>query len=321
MIIITGAAGFIGSCMVAKLNEERFFDLILVDDFTVEKKKANYKDKTFSALIQRDQLFNWLKGKEADIQFIIHLGARTDTTESDDALFQKLNYSYSREIWRICTDYQIPLIYASSAATYGDGSHGFSDREYIFPRLSPLNAYGRSKHEFDMWALQQTTYPFYWTGLKFFNVYGPNEYHKGRMASVIYHAFHQIKKTHKLRLFRSHRPDFKNGEQKRDFIYVKDIVEVIFFLMNTRKQNGIYNLGTGNARTFNDLATSVFTAMEAPVDIEYIDTPLDIRDNYQYFTEAEMNKLITLGYSHPFRTLEEGIRDYVTGYLTPCKYY
>jgi ADP-L-glycero-D-manno-heptose 6-epimerase len=207
------------------------------------------------------------------------------------------------------------MVYASSAATYGGGELGYNDDHSIIPQLKPLNPYGESKNDFDIWALQQESSPFFWAGLKFFNVYGPNEYHKGRMASVIFHAYNQIAEKGSMKLFRSHRPDFADGGQMRDFVYVKDVVEVCMFLMHHRKNSGIYNLGSGQARSFNDLALASFQAMGKVPSIEFVDTPADIRDKYQYFTEANMAKLISIGYNKPFHTLEEGVHDYVTNYL------
>jgi len=226
-----------------------------------------------------------------------------------------LNLNYTIHVWNACVAYGIPLIYASSAATYGLGEKGYDDNHAIIPELKPLNPYGESKNEFDKWALQQKKQPVFWAGLKFFNVYGPNEYHKGRMASVILHSFHQINETGKVKLFRSHHPDFEDGKQLRDFVYVKDVIDVIFFLMNHSVNSGIYNLGTGKARSFLDLATATFHAMEKPVDIQFIDTPVDIRDKYQYFTEAKMDKLRNAGYAAEFTSLENGISDYVRQYL------
>lgn len=315
MIIVTGAAGFIGSCMVAKLNAEGFTELILVDDFLDQRKLQNTAAKQFQECVQRDVFFEWIKGKERWVQMIIHLGARTDTTEQNVDIFDQLNLRYSQSIWKICVANQIPLLYASSAATYGDGGLGFEDDHNMIEKLKPLNPYGKSKQQFDLWALQQKETPFFWAGLKFFNVYGPNEYHKGRMASVIFHTFNQISSTGKMKLFRSHRPDFKDGEQMRDFIYVKDLVEVLFHFMRNRSGSGLYNLGTGKARTFKDLATAVFHAMELKPNIEFIDTPIDIRDSYQYFTEAKMSKLREQGFEKPFFSLEEGVNDYVREYL------
>lgn len=321
MIIVTGAAGFIGSCMIRKLNDQNFNAIVAVDDFTKTGKLKNLEGKRIMHQVQRDIFFDWLDKNYRQVEFIFHFGARTDTTEFNWEVFRELNLSYSQKIWQKCTMYQIPLVYASSAATYGMGEKGYDDDESLIPELKPLNPYGESKNEFDKWALRQTEKPFFWTGLKFFNVYGPNEYHKGRMASVIWHAFNQIKATGKMKLFRSHKKDFKDGEQMRDFIYVKDVTDVCYFLMHHRKNSGIYNLGTGKARTFLDLVRNTFTAMGEKENIEFIDTPEDIRDKYQYFTEARMEKLSSIGYSEPFRSLEEGVSDYVSEYLLTMNYY
>lgn len=315
MIIVTGAAGFIGSCLVEKLNRERYFDLVLVDDFSNEKKNRNLQGKKFAAKVHRDDFIEWLKQNHRLVQFVFHLGARTDTTEFDKSVFDKLNLNYSKAVWSVCVEFGLPLVYASSAATYGAGENGYDDEHSFIEKLKPLNPYGESKNEFDKWALQQERKPYFWAGLKFFNVYGPNEYHKGRMASVVFHAFNQIKETGKMKLFRSHNPKYKDGEQLRDFIYVKDTVDVCFFLMHHRKNSGIYNLGTGKARTFLDLVHNVFVAMDKKENVEFIDTPADIRDKYQYFTEAKMEKLRSIGYTQPFTSLEEGVKDYIKNYL------
>lgn len=319
MIVVTGAAGFIGSCMVGFLNHNNYKDIILVDDFFKVNKLKNIENKFFTEKVQRNDFFEWLKENEKFVQIVIHLGARTDTTEFNVDIFNELNLEYSKKVWSNCIQYGIPLIYASSAATYGMGELGFDDNHDVIDNLKPLNPYGNSKNDFDKWALSQKKSPYYWAGLKFFNVYGPNEYHKGRMASVVYHAFNQIKDTGKVTLFKSHNPDYKDGEQKRDFIYVKDLVDVIHFLMNLRKHSGIYNLGTGKASTFNELVRALFKSMNLPEQINYIDTPIDIRDKYQYFTEAKMNKLNSIGYSKLFANIENGISDYVN-YLTKSLY-
>lgn len=315
MIVVTGAAGFIPSCLVTRLNEERFFDLVLVDDFSHEEKKRNYEGKKYLHLIDRKEFPQWLENNEDQVQFVFHLGARTDTTEFNVEIFNELNLNYSKEIWRICTEKSLPLVYASSAATYGDGALGYKDDHSIIPSLKPLNPYGDSKNDFDKWVLEQEESPFFWAGLKFFNVYGPNEYHKGRMASVIFHAFLQIGENGGMKLFRSHRPEYTDGGQMRDFVYVKDVVEVCMFLMHHRKNSGIYNLGSGEARTFLDLAKSTFRSMGVEENIQFIDTPADIRDKYQYFTEADMSKLKSIGYPKPFYSLEDGVKDYVQNYL------
>ena len=320
MIIVTGAAGFIGSGLISRLNQEGFNNIIAVDDFSKIEKAQNLIGKTIKERVERNVFFDWLDKNNRDVEFIFHIGARTDTTEFDTEIFDELNLNYSKEIWNRCVAYQIPLVYASSAATYGLGELGYDDNESLIPQLKPLNPYGDSKNDFDIWALQQEKKPFFWAGLKFFNVYGPNEYHKARMASVIFHAFNQIKATDKMKLFRSHNPDFKDGEQMRDFIYVKDLIEVCLFFMHHRKNSGIYNLGSGKARTFKDLVTNTFLAMGKTPDISYIDTPVDIRDKYQYFTQANMSKLHAIGYTKPFYTLEEGVTEYVKDYLSSGSY-
>ncbi len=320
MIIVTGAAGFIGSCLVSKLNAEGFNDIVVVDEFSHSEKNKNLEGKTFSQKVERDVFQQWLKDNHRFVQFVFHIGARTDTTEFDKAIFDKLNLNYTKEIWNTCVEFGLPLVYASSAATYGNGEFGYDDNESIIEKLVPLNPYGDSKNEFDKWAIAQENKPYFWAGLKFFNVYGPNEFHKGRMASVIFHAFNQINKTGGMKLFRSHNPEYKDGEQLRDFVYVKDVTSVCMFLLNHRKDSGIYNLGSGKARTFLDLTRNTFKAMEKPEHIEFMDTPIDIRDKYQYFTEANMKKLKSIGYNTPFHTLEEGVEDYVKGYLIGDKY-
>jgi ADP-L-glycero-D-manno-heptose 6-epimerase len=321
VIVVTGAAGFIGSCMVQHLNELGYSNLILVDEFNREDKVPNLEGKQYNTTVEREIFFSWLYKNKPAVDFVIHLGARTDTTEFNYAIHQHLNVEYSQHIWHYCTINNVPLIYASSAATYGDGVMGYDDSHNLCHQLQPLNPYGISKNEFDKWVLHQEDYPPFWAGLKFFNVYGPNEYHKGRMASVIFHAFHQIKQSGKVKLFRSHKEGYKDGEQLRDFIYVKDIVKVIAWLMQAQPSAGIYNLGTGKARTFNDLVKAVFAAMNLQTNIEYIDMPEDIRERYQYFTEAKMKKLANEGYKHTFTPLEDGVKDYVVNYLVKNKYY
>ncbi len=315
MIVITGAAGFIGSCLLKKLNDEGYTDLVLVDDFSKQEKRVNYEGKKYKELVPRTEFFSWLDAHHKFVQVYFHIGARTDTAEFNKEILWELNTNYSKEVWNRCVAYGIGLVYASSAATYGLGEFGYIDDQTKLNSLIPLNPYGDSKNEFDKWAVSQEKKPYFWVGLKFFNVYGPNEYHKGRMASVIYHAYNQIKNTGKMRLFKSHNPAFKDGEQKRDFVYVKDVVDVLFHFMLLRKKSGIYNLGSGKARTFKDLTKATFAAMGVPENIEYIDTPEDIRDKYQYFTEADMSKLRSIGYTKAFHTLEQGVEDYVKGYL------
>jgi len=322
MIVVTGAAGFIGSCLVSQLNQAGIRDIVIADDFSREDKERNLLGKLYYNQVHRDDLVKWIEEHCNIIECVIHLGARTDTTEFNPEVFNRLNLHYTQALWGACARLALPLIYASSAATYGLGEYGYDDEdESIIDKLKPLNPYGDSKNEFDKWALRQHKAPPHWVGLKFFNVYGPNEYHKGRMASVIFHAFNQIKASGKVKLFRSHSKFYKDGGQLRDFIYVKDVCSVILFLLKHRVENGIYNLGTGKARTFEDLAKNTFAAMGAPENIEYIDTPLDIRDKYQYFTEAKMHKLRKAGYNKPFYSLEEGVQDYVKNYLVNNEYF
>ncbi len=321
MIAITGAAGFIGSCLISYLNSEGLTHLILVDDFSSETKNKNLEGKQFIAKIERNNFIQWLKENPYEVTKIFHLGARTDTTEPNYEVFEKLNVSYSKGIWKHCAEIKVPLVYASSAATYGLGEYGFNDDHSCVENLQPLNAYGVSKNEFDKWVLKEKQQPPFWAGVKFFNVYGPNEYHKGRMASVIFHAFRQVKEKGFVNLFRSHHTDYKDGEQLRDFIYVKDVVQALDFLMEQQPDNGLYNLGTGTARTFYDLASAVFDALRVTPDIRFIDTPQDIRDKYQYFTEANMNKLQQAGYQNSFASLESGVKDYVAHFLSKGKYF
>ena len=316
MIVVTGALGFIGSCLVKKLNDEgNTRNLMVVDDFYKQYKEPNLQNKFIREWIHRDIFLEIVKKMPAKIDFVFHLGARTDTAEQNKAIFDKLNLNYSKALWNFCTENQIPMIYASSAATYGGGEHGYKDEHKIVSKLKPLNPYGESKNDFDKWVLKQKKTPPFWAGIKFFNVYGPNEYHKGRMASVVFHTVSQIKATGKMKLFRSHKEGVKDGEQMRDFIYVKDVVDVLYFFYKQQKNSGLYNLGAGKARSFLDLAKLTFKAMDLKPDISFIDTPVDIRENYQYFTEADMSKLKKAGYNKPFYSLEKGIEDYVKNYL------
>lgn len=320
-IVVTGAAGFIGSCLVGYLNHQGFDNLILVDDFSRKDKEPNLAGKRYDRKIEREEFFSWLQHVHHEVDFVFHLGARTDTTEFNYSVHQHLNVEYSQRIWNFCTIQNVPLVYASSAATYGAGELGYSDDHSIVGELEPLNPYGVSKNEVDKWVLHQQDHPPFWAGIKFFNVYGPNEYHKGRMASVIFHSFRQVKEKGVVKLFKSHKEGYADGQQVRDFIYVKDIVKVLFWMMQHQPASGIYNLGTGKARTFEDLVKATFAGLDLPPKIEYIDMPDDIRDKYQYFTEAEMKKLRNAGYSENFYSLEEGVNDYVRHYLSPDKYY
>lgn len=320
--VVTGAAGFIGSCMVNKLNNKGLTNIIVVDDFSNPLKNHNLDHKSIVGHVHRDEFMNWIHKHHDEIDSVFHLGARTDTTEFDVEIFNRLNLNYSKQVWETCSQFEIPLIYASSAATYGMGEHGYLDDHSIVERLRPLNPYGESKNDFDVWALKQVKSPPFWAGMKFFNVYGPNEYHKGRMASVILHAFKEINETGSVKLFRSHRSGFADGMQLRDFVYVKDVVDVLYFMMHTKPQSGLYNLGTGKARAFLHLAKAVFKALEIPEKIEFVDTPIDIREKYQYFTEANMTKLLQVAeYPAQFYSLEEGVYEYVTEFLVEKKYF
>jgi len=321
MIIVTGAAGFIGSCLITKLNDEGHTNLVLVDDFSRDDRSDNYANKQFLKKIERNDFIEWFELNAKSVNFIYHIGARTDTTEFNVELFNELNLNYTKAIWKICTKHFIPMLYASSAATYGLGEFGYDDDETKIPLLKPLNPYGDSKNDFDKWAITQKATPPKWAGFKFFNVYGPNEFHKGRMASVIFHAFNQINEKGEVKLFRSHNPNYTDGGQLRDFVYVKDLVDVLYFAHQNNFDNGIYNLGSGKARTFLDLAKATFNALGKEPNISFIDTPMDIRDKYQYFTEANMAKLEAQGYAKPFSTLEEGVQDYVTNYLVGKRYF
>jgi len=322
MIIITGAAGFIASCLAQKLlREDKDVSLLLVDNFEIEKKKKNFPDSDRCIRIDRNQLFEYLDTKNPEVSQVYHLGARTDTAELNTSLFRKLNVEYSKDMWSYCALEEIPLVYASSAATYGDGTKGFVDSHDVVSELKPLNPYGDSKQDFDKWVLEQALEPPSWYGVKFFNVFGPNEYHKGRMASVVFHAFNQIQKTGMMKLFRSHREDVKDGMQSRDFIYIEDVLDCCLFLMNEKVDSGLYNIGSGKARSFKDLVEAVFSALDKKAEIEFIDTPEDIRDTYQYFTEADMEKLKAAGYKKEFTSLESGVEKYVKEYLVNSKYY
>ena len=320
MIVITGAAGFIASNLLSRLNQDNFKDIVLVDDFSSEEKNKNFETKIFTNKVDRNDFESWITNNHKHVQFIFHIGAKSATTGFPKSTYDELNLNYSKMVWNKCVEFGLPLIYASSAATYGLGELGYKDSHEIVDKLKPLNDYGVSKNDFDIWALKQERQPYFWAGLKYFNVYGPNEYHKGRMASVVYHAFNQINKTGAMKLFKSHHPDYKDGEQERDFVYVKDLSEIMLFLMHHRKDSGLYNIGTGKARTFLDLVKNTFSAMSIEENISFIPTPEDIRDKYQYFTEAEMDKLRSIGYDKPFTSLEDGVKDYVQNYLKDEKY-
>ncbi len=313
MIIVTGAAGFIGSCVVSYLNQKGINDIIAVDVLHTNDKWKNLRHLDFADYLDREQLFDFL-AQAPKIQAIIHMGACSATTEQDANYLMENNYRYTLRLAQYALENNVRFIYASSGATYGLGEQGYDDDEAKIHLLRPLNMYGYSKQLFDLKARREGWFNKI-VGLKFFNVYGPNEYFKGDMASVVFKAFNQIKEHGLVRLFKSHRPDFKDGEQLRDFIYVKDVLKVIDFFLEHAGQNGLFNVGTGKARSFLDLVTATFKALGMEPKIEFFDMPPELRDRYQYFTEAKIEKLRRAGYTQPFVSLEEGIRDYVQNYL------
>lgn len=319
VILVTGAAGFIGSVFVGYLNAAGYDDLLLLDDFTRPERDGYLAGKRYRERLGRDTLEQLTEAMASDGTLpdaVFHLGARTDTAEPDADVFERLNVQPSKHLWRFCAQHDIPFLYASSASTYGDGAHGYRDGHAVVDDLVPLNAYARSKQEFDRWALRQNKRPSFWAGLKFFNVYGPNEGHKGRMASVVLHAYHQIGDSGAVKLFRSHREGIEDGHQSRDFVYVRDVCDMLMWLWRERPASGLYNVGTGVARTFADLAGAVFSALGVPERVEYVDTPVEIRDAYQYYTQADMGKLRQAGYRSPPTTLEEGVEEYVREFLS-----
>jgi ADP-L-glycero-D-manno-heptose 6-epimerase len=316
MIVVTGGAGFIGSAIVWKLNEEGIDDIVIVDNLGTTDKWKNLVPRRFAEYIHKDRFLDMIRGDTVpfDVTAVIHMGACSSTTERDAEYLMENNYRYSRAVAQWAAAKDIRCIYASSAATYGDGTLGFSDDLDVTATLRPINMYGYSKQLFDLWVYRSGL-SHRLAGLKFFNVFGPNEYHKGDMRSVVHKSFEQIRDTGAVRLFKSHRPDFNDGEQKRDFVYVKDCVDVVWWLLINEGVNGIFNLGTGKARTWKDLVRAVFTAMGREPVIEFVDTPESIRDHYQYFTEAKMEKLLSQSCPVAFRSLEDNIADYVGRYL------
>jgi ADP-L-glycero-D-manno-heptose 6-epimerase len=315
-VIVTGGAGFIGSALVWKLNQEGVHDILIVDALGSGEKWKNLVGLRYSDFLHKDAFLRQVESDTLSFQAdaIVHLGACSATTERNADYLMENNYRYTRQLGEWCNANEARYIYASSAATYGDGSQGFSDSDEVTPGLSPLNMYGYSKHLFDLHALR-TGLIESMAGIKFFNVFGPNEYHKQGMTSVVHNAFHQINATGEVKLFKSLHPDYKDGEQKRDFVYVKDCVDVLWWLLQNPKVNGLFNLGTGEARTWKDLVTAVFTAMNVTPKIEFIDLPDALRDKYQYFTQADMSKLRAAGYTRTFSSLEQAVRDYVQNYL------
>ena len=316
MIIVTGGAGFIGSAFVWRLNREGIKDIIIVDQLGTDDKWKNLVGLTFTDYIHKNEFIEMVIADEVpfEVSSVVHMGACSSTTERDADYLWENNYLYSREVADWALRHNARFIYASSAATYGDGSSGFSDDHEIISRLKPSNMYGYSKQVFDLWVLKNKLEKKM-AGIKFFNVYGPNEYHKGDMVSVIYKAFHQIQETGKVCLFKSYKKEYPNGGQMRDFIYVKDCANVMWWLLENPSVNGIYNLGTGKARTWNDLIAAVFSSMGRKTNIQYIEMPEPLRNQYQYFTQAQMDKLKKTGCHVNFSSLEDSVRDYVTNYL------
>ena len=320
MIILTGGGGMIGSMIAWHLNTQmNFDDFVIVDDLINKQQENNFNKRKFIEYIAKDDLKKYLSDKK-NVSAVIHMGAISATTESNFNRLLQSNIRFSQALWHWCAENKVPFIYASSAATYGDGSVGYDDNESELDKLSPLNAYGYSKHFFDRWvqlelSKNQPTPP-QWCGLKFFNVYGPNEYHKGRMASVVFHAFNQFKETNQIKLFKSEHPSYADGMQVRDFIYVKDAVKIIIFFLNNNNFSGLYNAGTGNAETFKALAEAVLINTKGqPNDIKYIEMPNDLKGKYQYYTQATMNKINSIGFNDNFMNLKEGVTDYLENYL------
>ena len=320
MIILTGGGGMIGSMVAWHLNiQMNFDDFVIVDDLINEQQENNFNKRKFVEYIAKDNLEKYLSDKK-NVSAVIHMGAISATTESNFNRLLQSNIRFSQTLWYWCAENKVPFIYASSAATYGDGSVGYGDNESELDQLNPLNAYGYSKHFFDRWvqlelSKNQPTPP-QWCGLKFFNVYGPNEYHKGRMASVVFHAFNQYQENNQIKLFKSEHPSYADGMQVRDFIYVKDAVEIIIFFLNNNNLSGLYNAGTGNAETFKALAEAVLINTKGlPDDIKYINMPNDLKGKYQYYTQATMNKINSIGFNSNFMNLKEGVTDYLENYL------
>jgi ADP-L-glycero-D-manno-heptose 6-epimerase len=316
MIIVTGGAGFIGSALIAELNRRQISDILVVDELGADQKWKNLRNLSFADYVEKDDFLEMVIEDKLDgpVDVVFHLGACSDTTQTNASYLVKNNYEYSKLLAQWATDADIRFIYASSAATYGDGSAGFSDDEEKIEVLKPLNMYGYSKHLFDMWARRAGLFSKI-VGLKYFNVFGPNEYHKGDMMSFVVKAFEQIKTTGKVRLFKSYQPEYADGEQVRDFLYVKDAVNMTLFFFDNPYINGIFNIGTGETRTWNDLVIAVFVGMGRKPHIEYIEMPASIRNQYQYFTQADLSKLRRAGYSKQVIPLEDAIRDYIQNYL------
>jgi len=316
MIIVTGGAGFIGSAIVWRLNELGKSNIIIVDDLGTDEKWKNLVPLNFEDFVHKDEFISMVLDRDLpfELSAVIHMGANSSTTEKDADHLYSNNYLYTKELATFCLEKNVRFIYASSAATYGDGSLGFDDDENKLETLRPLNMYGYSKQMFDLWAKRNNVFDKI-TGLKYFNVYGPNEYHKGDMRSVVHKAFEQIRATGRVKLFKSPNPKYKDGEQLRDFIYIKDAVDMTLYFLENPRVNGLFNVGTGKARTWNDLVTSIFKAMDIELNIEYIDLPKHLENKYQYFTEANMGKIKKAGFTSSFTSLEKGVTDYVKNYL------
>jgi len=316
IIVLTGGAGFIGSCFLAKFNEMDEKEVLVVDHNDSEVKMANLKGKFFLDFIEKKDFITGInKGKlQGQVKAIFHIGACSSTMETDAEYLRQNNLEYSKSLAKWALDEKIPFFYASSAATYGAGGEGYSDQDSQISKLKPLNLYGQSKQDFDLWLLDNKLTGQV-VGFKYFNVFGPNEYHKEEMRSLVVKAYQQIKKDKKIRLFKSYKPEFKDGGQKRDFVYIKDVIDLMWAFYQNQQVKGIYNVGSGKARTWNDLAAAIFTALSLPVNIEYIDMPENIKDKYQYFTEADLTKLRTTGMRYEPRELEVAVADYVQNYL------
>lgn len=318
MIIVTGANGFIGSALVWELNKAGRKDIICVDTVSIKDRTEPLRNRSFSKFLLKDDIWDFLATAEAknSVEAILHMGACSATTELNVEFLKENNVEYTRRLWNWCTENKKKFIYASSAATYGDGANGFSD-SFDSDLLKPLNPYGDSKVQFDRWAVRQSQTPPLWVGLRFFNVFGPNEYHKGFMSSVVFKAFNEIRATGRLKLFRSHKAEYQDGKQLRDFVYVKDVTRWTVEIMNqTGMRNGLYNIGFGQARTWLDLAAATFKSLGKEMQIDWVDMPESIRDRYQYFTEAKINRLLANGLSAPQWSLERGVDDYVSNYLS-----
>ncbi len=314
MIIVTGGAGFIGSCIVRELNNMGYEDIIIVDNIQKTEKWKNMRNKRYIEYISRNDFLDRLPEFAGKVSHVIHMGACSATTELDFDFLYKNNFEYTKTLWKFCTENQCSFIYASSAATYGAGEFGFDDKMDI-KKLLPLNGYGYSKQLFDLWVEKQSLAPRQHVGFKFFNVYGPNEYYKGSMASVIFHSFNKILETGQMGIFKSYKEGYEDGKQLRDFVYVKDLCKVVHFMIDHPEVSGLFNLGTGTARSFYDLVAATFDAMGVKRNITFVEMPESLRPKYQYFTQAKMDKLREAGYKEDFYSLEEGAKDYVQNYL------